>query len=1654
MGRKKNKQRGGRAGRGGQRSSNTGSSSSNNSNNNSNNSNTTARTKLSDYIFNVGSAKQASDFVTVSDYLIRHIKLEFTKGGDIGQALELRKEFDFDAVKPKLKRSTKADEDERKLENEEFKLDYNIDYKNHGARVNQYQENRGKAYEFLWKQCSKAMKDKIESRIAYESTIKNDPIKLLTAIREHAMAYQESKYQFETVWEALAAFVTIRQGKDEDLLDYLRRFKQAVELFKSHAGLELIIPKLADLMLTQNVTGTVVQQPEQYAVSMKSPADPKKKTPGHDIDGKYSKYAFERLVAYKYLISLDRSKYGSMVNEKAEKYPTGLDWYPESLEVIHAEAKAHKWDPAYHERKAKERENRQQQQQRSEQETTPQLTFAQIKDKCKCCGKTGHNDAQCYSRAKPKHMWFCNKNEEAKQFYQAAADAAPSTVVAPTSTVNEPQAQAQSSSASVAADSQVSWQGMQYQMSQKDDRALHGAYVLDSASSVDLFGDPKLVTQIKTATKPLSLLTNGGETTVHQEATVKDFGTVWYKPDAIANIFALGNMVGKHRVTFDSAKEDAFVVHTPRKQVKFIKDQKSNLYVHRPPMATMVQTMKENLQFHTPTEIAKAKRARKLLEVCGATPRDLKSIIMSNQIRNNPIAHKDVTLAESIFGKDIGNLKGHTTRRDPLPILTDQIKLPRELYKKQRNVVLCVDGMTVNGMLFFTTISKNIMYRTALPLDSNKVVDLRTSIDQVFRLYNGAGFRIREIHCDRQFQPLFDEIKDDLSIEMVYPAATAHVPQAERNNRTIKERVRSVFHRLPYAALPKIVMKHLVMDATTKLNWFPNKHGISPYFSPRMLLSREVLDYKRHCLIPFGSYVQAHDNPSPSELNTNVQRTIDCLYLRPVRNGHELYNISTQCVITRPHVTELPIPPTVIKAVEAIAASQKQKGLRIKARNGQVLYDSSWIAGVDFLEDDESNDESEESDEESDDEESDDEDTTDESEDEESEDEREEDDPNAIAEALDSGPIQVEPEPNINANANNADAVVPEVPQAPETRRSARAPAPQEQMNIADTSGQSYSQMYNMLQQTAASVDTSEEIEYDMDLARYAVNFLTAIKEGHLRKNIKKKGTSLLTQYSFKKGIQKFKQAGVDSAIKEMRQLHDRDCWNPIDPTTLKPTERKKAMESLIFLIQKKVTNEIKSRHCANGSIQRQWLDEKQASSPTVMTESVMITATIEAKEKRDVATVDIPNAFIQTEVEETDDDGDRVIMKICGDMVDLLIAIDPELYGPMVTYEHGKKTLYVHIRRAIYGMLQSALLFYKKFRKSLEEYKFKVNPYDPCVANKLVNGRTMTISWHVDDVKISHKDPKVVTEFVDWVKKVYGKEREVKVSRGKRHFYLGMWLDYSEEGKVKIDMKDYIRDMVKEFPEELSGKPASMATATLFDVQPSKKLAREQAQIFHTFVAKMLFLMKRGRPDAGTAISYLCTRVQEPTKDDWDKLVRAIKFLNATIDDVLTLEADDNVTLRWNIDAAFAVHNDLRSHTGATFTLGKGAIISISMKQKMNTRSSSEAELVGIDDVIAYVLWTLRFIQHQGYPVKTVIVEQDNQSTMKLANNGRLSTGKRTRHLDIRYFYVTDQIEKGYIKLQYIPTKKMTSDYMSKPLQGQLMRTHRADILNIASEE
>ncbi len=241
----------------------------------------------------------------------------------------------------------------------------------------------------------------------------------------------------------------------------------------------------------------------------------------------------------------------------------------------------------------------------------------------------------------------------------------------------------------------------------------------------------------------------------------------------------------------------------------------------------------------------------------------------------------------------------------------------------------------------------------------------------------------------------------------------------------------------------------------------------------------------------------------------------------------------------------------------------------------------------------------------------------------------------------------------------------------------------------------------------------------------------------------------------------------------------------------------------------------------------------------------------------------------------------------------------------------------------------------------------------------------------------------------------------------------------------------------------------SSAAPENLFKIdEDATKLNSELSTAFHNIVAKALYVVKCARPDASVAIAFLTTRVRSPDVDDWKKLKHLIDYLRATVDMPLILGSNSSGVLNWYVDASFAVHSNMRGHTGGGLTLGTGFPIVTSTKQKLNTRSSTESKLVGVDDMMPSILWSRYFLKAQGYQVRDTVIFQDNQSSILLERNGKASSSKMTKHINVRYFFITDRISKGEVCVQWCPTRDMLADFMTKPLQGSIFKKFRDIIM------
>jgi hypothetical protein len=203
------------------------------------------------------------------------------------------------------------------------------------------------------------------------------------------------------------------------------------------------------------------------------------------------------------------------------------------------------------------------------------------------------------------------------------------------------------------------------------------------------------------------------------------------------------------------------------------------------------------------------------------------------------------------------------------------------------------------------------------------------------------------------------------------------------------------------------------------------------------------------------------------------------------------------------------------------------------------------------------------------------------------------------------------------------------------------------------------------------------------------------------------------------------------------------------------------------------------------------------------------------------------------------------VHVRFTGKMLDLLIEIDANMYKLCVMMEGKERVMYVELLKALYRMVRAARLFWEKLSGKLLEWGFTPNPYNPCVVNKMIKGKQLTVAWHIDDLKASHVLSTVVDKFIEDMESEFGKETPINKSHRKVHDYLGMKLDFSKPSEVMVTMIDYIKAVLHNAPKEMCGRVVTMAACHLFQVNSMNPvyLGEEKAEIYVRIVMQLLFL-------------------------------------------------------------------------------------------------------------------------------------------------------------------------------------------------------------------
>lgn len=1520
-------------------------------------------------------------------------------------------------------------------------------------RVKAFKENSPRLYSLLWQLCSTALKSTVQEREEYYDN-KENPAWLLTVIRD-VVHKKDLKLPRDLVIDnVLEELIRYRQTEGQSVAEYVKSWTSLVKVYEASGG--------------------TYGYSEAFAKELQELVDDDESSRSKEESTAYHKRNLrERMIAMGLIKRADPKRYRALQIDLRNDFALGTSKYPSTIQgaikilntfrpttsTVHngttllqgnAKAGAPGGPPPG-------------------QPTTPNANGSRaafdgstnLSFTCTDCGRPGHKNYMCPDRI-------------------AGAGAGTNGAGSRNVTGNQG-GEAATGRSTTGGRSQVS-PTFSFVLSMSNGEFLiDPAWILlDSQSTDDIFSNSALVSNIRLHPDGdcLESHTNGG---IHICEYVADFGdkVVWFNPSSLTNVLSLRNMAKTHRVTLDTAVEGCFHVHTSKNSsIRFARCEGSHAGLHyfdssktnklaefvnslpisndtsRFPLSNdsnshFLQTVADNKIKYNARELAQADKAYLLSEaLLHPSPSAFSTLIAKSEIRNLPITVADAKRSADIYGSRV-HMKGRTTRKSPRHVPdTLPVDLPVSLLEEYKHVTACCDLFFVNRIPVFLGVARRIDYLWVHFPTSRDKSELLNCYNRFKRRIEARGFTIRDLHADTEFECLRYDV---LPVILTCPPRNGHVPEAERGVRYIKEGIRTTLHGLPYTTFPKAFTKGIIRAVILFANAFTKAHnGISDTLTPRNIIDAlPHIDYN-HLKYSLGSCVEVAVDADVT--NTMNQRTISAIVLDPTANGgYRFMSLETGHEISGRIRGKVPVCNDVIDRVNTLGRQQRQRpktqhGFLFEWRPG-LLVDPGDNEPEMLIQDDPADDAASES--------------------------SVEDDDLSVTSSSSGSSSETEHDDvmSVSSSSTNEDE---EVEDPIIVLDDAELSFDQEEDQSIDESEASQTDEDDVDEPPEPVVRTEERLRRSVHFAepdpsshgrgqrdrvpnsKYTLMHVTP-NHRHVKTAVQlyQRGTKkplartvtsfVFNQMSARKGIKKHGRVAELALLKEFKQLINMETLEPKKVEDLTMDQIGDAIEMVNLIKEKRGHTpedpNLKGRACGNGSKEKGKYSKAETYSPTVNQDALMMSLIVDALEQRDVAFSDVTGAYLHATMDEF------VLMVIRGDEARLMAELVPE-WKEFLVGEGKNLRMYVRLNKALYGCVRSALLWYNLYSTTLKDMGFVLNPYDPCVANAIFDGKQCTICWYVDDNKISHVDPAVVTKVVKQIEAKFGK---MNVTRdGDDHDFLGMNISFQKKDRtVKINMKQHALNALSNFLEDVTKTAATPATRFLFDVrEDSPKLDERRKVNFHSVTMQLLYIAKRCRLDILTTVSFLSTRMKNPDEDDWGKLRRCLQFLKGTIDDPLILGGKDIHKLQAWIDASYSVHCDRRSHTGGTMSWGRGCTLPTSSKQKLNTKSSTEAEVIGLSDYLNNVIWARMFIEGQGYEVSDTVIYQDNESAMKLAINGRMSSGKLTRHIDNRYFWIKDRLKSDNMRIEHCRTHLMIADFFTKPLQGALFKRLRAVIL------
>jgi hypothetical protein len=1121
-------------------------------------------------------------------------------------------------------------------------------------------------------------------------------------------------------------------------------------------------------------------------------------------------------------------------------------------------------------------------------------------------------------------------------------------------------------------------------------RRLHEFFeiCIDNGSQVNIV-DSRLLTNLRTERRMFRSMNGMSQT--ERVGHLEGFFDCQAADDSPTNILSMARVEDLYPITYSQG--ESITVHMDDQDVVF--QRRDGMYVadfsdwlveDEDRVAEMSNklcliTIEERESLYSRKQVRRALEAGEYLRTLGfPSLQDAINIVRDGNVRNIPYGVDDVRRFFDIYGNQVPALRGKTSKKHAKAATMDDQTAKMQLTHQ----VMVADVMHVCGEKFLVSVSSPLEVLLVKPVKSQSKDCLGTALQAHINTLRSRGFEPERV--------LVDPHKSLVALQGAYPGvhidpvgAGDHLDKVDTRIRRLKELMRCVVADLPYS-LPKDRVKDLVTYGVSRLNLRSTK-ALNDETCPRVRLTGIRPEFKQEFGLAFGDYAEVYDPKSALESNDiKTSRTEPCIALYPSSNKNGswiFFNLKTKTYVRRTQWSKLPTNKLVIAIMNEMAGDFK-----LEFTDQGDPYEP-------------------------------------------------EQEPPGQTPAMHQ-PIEADAEMTEEEAVIAFDEGLQHLPDL--------VGREQDDDSVSESSNSD-----DEMSESSSDPDDDEQFEAELDEMNRRAEELETDDTGssepqdnpgvHLRRTARENAGVQrydqnyewnLMNLSVGAAIRNFGDTAREACKSELMQLFvEKKALVPVDWTKLSTEQRKRVVRSHMFLREKYEDGKfvkMKGRIVADGRMQDRTIYANY-SSPTASTRSVMTCLKLAAAMEWDLLKVDVGGAFLCAPIDENEE----IYMLLDESLASMAADWIPEVAE--FVREDGK--LAVRVEKAMYGLIQSARLWYDELTRHLLANGFTKCPSDQCVLVKHKGGQeAIIVLLYVDDILIISKkrDDRL------WVKDLLEKQYErVTVTESDRLPYLGMTIIKTDDG-FEICMQTYIKDIL-----QLHGKKVrdyvTPAKSNLFKVDMSAKPIVEKAK-FHSLVAKLLYLGKRGRPDILLPVQYLCTRVKGPTVDDLTKLERVLGYLQLTKCWTRVFERSkiDRVTIF--IDASFATHTDGKSQSGCVVFLGKTLVHETCRKQRIITRNSTEAELVALLDhlqegeLVQELLLDLGALCDVEMIERVPLLYQDNQSTISIVTTG--GGQARTKYMRVRGEYVKERLDAKECEIKYIKTEEMVADVLTKPLVGE----------------